>query len=215
MSMHFEEKAWLDFVRKLLTADETWLMQQHLAVGCRECSKAYAFWTRVTDMVVRDSEYEPPASDVRRITAAFIGVKREKAVQDTHTLARLVFDSFDVATPAGFRSALLQARHLVFCAGPWTISLRIKSESGNQAFMTGQITKADPAGLEPSAIEEVALMESDSLVATATSSLSGEFYLKYRDTLDLRLLVKVSEAETLVISLPDQEPATEEISFGE
>ena len=83
--------------------------------------------------------------------------------------------------------------------------------------MAGQITRAEPAGLKPSAMvnEEVALMESDSLVASATSSHSGEFHLQYRDTLDLRLLVKVSEAETLEISLPDQDPATEEINLGE
>ena len=115
--MHFKEKAWLDFVRKLLTADETWLMQQHLAIGCCECSKAYAFWTRVTDTAARDSDYEPPTSDVRKITKAFIGERRERAVRDIYTPAQLVFDSFHVAVPAGFRSARLQARHLVFCAG--------------------------------------------------------------------------------------------------
>ena len=213
--MHFEEKAWLDFVRNLLTADETWLMQQHLTVGCPECSKAYSFWTRVTDMTARDSDYEPPASDVHRITAAFIVENREKAGPNLYTPAQLVFDSFHVAAPAGFRSALVQARHLVFCAGPRTISLRIKSESGSQVFMAGQITRAEPAGFERGAMEEVALMESDSLLVTATTSRSGEFHLQYRDTLNLRLLVKVSETETLEISLPDQDPATEEISFGE
>jgi hypothetical protein len=213
--MHFEDKAWVDFVRKLLTDDETWLMQQHLAIGCGECSQACAFWTRVTDMTARDSDYEPPTSDVSRITAAFIGQNREKTVRDIYTPAQLVFDSFHMVADAGFRSALLQARHLVFRASPWTISLRIKSESGNQVFMAGQITRAEPAGLEPGAMQEVALAESDSLVATATSNHSGEFHLQYRDALDLRLLVKVSEAETLEISLPDQDPVTEEFSFGE
>jgi hypothetical protein len=211
--MHFEEQAWIDFVRKLLTAEETWLMQQHLVVGCRECSKAYDFWTRVADMASRDSDYEPPASDIRTITDAFIGANREETVRKMYTPAQLVFDSFHAAAPAGFRSALLQARHLVFCSGPWTISLRIKSESGKQLFIVGQITRAELAGLEPGA--EVSLMESDSLLATAASSRSGEFHLQYRETPNLRLIVKVSEVETLEISLPDQDPATEETSFDE
>ena len=212
--MHFGEDAWLDFARKLLPPDETWSLQQHLAVGCQDCSKSYAFWTRVTEIIARDAEYDPTPSDVRSVTAAFVGENREMAIRKLYIPAQLIFDSFHVAAPVGFRSALMQARHVVFGAGLWTISLRVKSDSGNRVFLAGHITRTEPARSEPGQIK-VSLLQADSLLASATVSHSGEFHLEYRDTSSLRLVVEVSETETLDIPLPDQDPTNEEISFGE
>ena len=67
--MHFGEDVWIDFARKLLLPDEKWLLQQHLAVGCQNCAKSYEFWTRVTEIIARDTEYDPTPSDVCGITA--------------------------------------------------------------------------------------------------------------------------------------------------
>ena len=206
--MHFDDVAWLGFVRGSLTTDERWLMQQHLTVGCSECSAAHAFWTRVMDLIAREADYELDASDIRLFTAtAFEGEAREVAVNKMTILARLLFDSFRDDAPAGFRSALMQARHIVLSAGQWTISLRIKRESGNQVFLAGHVTRADTAASAPSRME-VTLRQAESPVGSATTNLSGEFHLQYRDASDLRLFVKVSEAETLEIPLPDQDPTS-------
>ena len=108
----------------------------------------------------------------------------------------------------------MQARHVVFVAGPWTISLRVKSDSGNRVFLAGHITRTEPARSEPGRIK-VSLLQADSLLASATVSHFGEFHLQYRDNSSLRLVAQVSETETLEIPLPDQDLTNEEISFGE
>jgi len=212
--MHFDDITWLDFVRGLLTADETWLMQQHLTVGCVECARAHAFWSKMTDVIAREADYGPDASDMRVVTDAFKNANRTAAIPNSTELALLIFDSFREAAPAGFRSALMQARHVVFRAGQWTISLRMKTESANQVFLTGHVMKIDSATEETGAME-VILQQSESPVAGAVTNDFGEFHLEYRNASYVRLFVKVSPAETLEIHLPDQNLLSEEIRFEE
>jgi hypothetical protein len=210
--MHFDDKSWLDFVRRLLNEDERWLLQQHLTVGCNECLRAHSFWSRITEMVARELDYEPDASDIRIVAAAYTAEKPEISLPKSTKLAQLIFDSFRDASPAGFRSALMLARHMVFSAGQWTISLRIKNESGNQVFLAGHITRAESGSGEPRRMQ-VTLRQAGSLAGSATTNDSGEFHLRYVEVLDVWLFVNVSEAETLEIPLPHQNLTDEEISF--
>ena len=212
--MHFDDIAWLDFVRKSLTADEIWLMEQHLAVGCDECSAAHAFWAKVMDLVSLEAHYEPDPSDIQLVTAAFTGGKTEVSMPRRTTLAQLIFDSFREPAPAGFRNALMQARHIVFSVGQWTVSLRMKTEAGNQIFLAGHITRPESDGSEPGRME-VTLLRAESPVESAATNRSGEFQMWYQDALDMRLLVKVSQTETLEVRLLDQDLTIDEINFGE
>jgi hypothetical protein len=211
--MHFDDIVWLGFVRGSLTSDEKSSMEQHVTVGCGECSAAHAFWAKVMDFVARQADYEPNPSDVRLVTAAFAGEKPPVPMSGW-TLAQLISDSFRDPAPAGFRSALMQARHIVFCAGQWTISLRMKNEADDQVFLAGQITKPDSDRWEPGQME-VTLLRVDSPVENVTTNGSGEFQLRYRGAFDMRLFVKVSESGTLEIPLPDQDLTRVEIHFGE
>ena len=212
--MHFDDIAWLGFVRGSLTSNEKWLIERHLTVGCGECSAVHAFWAKVRDFVAREADYEPNPTDVRLVTAAFAGEKPRVSISGWTTLARLISDSFRDPAPAGFRSALMQARHIVFSAGQWTISLRMKNEVGDQVFLAGQITRPDSDRWEPGQME-VTLLRAESPVENVTTNGSGEFQLRYRGASDMRLFVKVSESGTLEIPLPDQDLSRDEINFGE
>jgi hypothetical protein len=212
--MHFDDIAWLGFVRGSLTSDEKSSMEQHLTVGCGACSAAHAFWAKVKDFVAREADYEPNPSDVRLVPAAFAGEKPPVLMSGWTTLARLISDTFRDPAPAGFRSALMHARHIVFSAGQWTISLRMKNGVGDQVFLAGQITRLNSDRREPGQME-VTLLRVDSPVENVTTNGSGEFQLRYRGAFDMRLLVKVSESETLEIPLPDQDLTRDEIHFGE
>jgi hypothetical protein len=211
--MHFDDITWLGFVQGTLTRDERWLLEQHLNVGCSECSTSHAFWSRLADLIAREANYKPDASDIRVATAAFTGENREAHMPKT-TLAQLIFDSFRNSAPAGFRSALMQARHAVFSGGQWTISLRIKDEVGDKVSLAGHITKADSGTADPGTMQ-VSLRQADSRIATATTNHSGEFHMRYERALNVTLLVKISQTETLEIPIPDQDITTEDITLEE
>lgn len=206
--MHFDDITWLDFVRGLLTSDQAWLMQQHLTVGCEECKKAHAFWLKMQDFATRDASYEPSRADVLIASEADLTERAEPTLPCDLTAAMVTFDSFRSAMAAGFRSGLTQARYVIYEAEPWTISLRIKSELGNQMFLTGQITKA---GMTPDQTPGMPLMlqGADSLLRSTFTSGSGEFHLQYRSASNIRLLVKISPEQTLEIRLPDPETIRE------
>jgi hypothetical protein len=212
--MHFGDVAWVDFVRGALGVNEAKLMQQHLIDECGECLKAHAFWTRITDVISREPEYEPDASDIRVVKAAFAHANSGMAASKMTTTAQVIFDSFRDAAPAGFRSALMHARYLVFRSSRWTISVRIKSDSGNQVFLAGHITERESAEGELGRMQ-VTLLNGAKPLETATTNRSGEFHLQYRDTVDVRLLVKVSGSEDLEIRLPDQDLINDEVSIEE
>ena len=212
--MHFDDISWLAFVRRSMPEDDTWLMQQHLTVACEECLKAHSFWAKLDDLLAKEGQYEPDASDVRVVTSAFAGANSERKNLVLPKLAVLTFDSFQDSAPVGFRRSLVQARHVVFRSEGWTISLRIKQQTGNQVSLTGHISEAELPLRETSPME-VQLLSNGIPNASVTTSLSGEFHLQYSLVPDVRLLVNVSDAEALEIPLPVEDLASEDMDFEE
>jgi hypothetical protein len=212
--MHFEDISWVSFIRKSLPDEQIWLMQQHLSVSCEECIAAYSFWGNFNDWVVRESTYEPDASDIRVVTSAFSAEEQKSKNRTFSRLAVLIFDSFQDVAPAGFRSALMQARHVVFRVADWTISLRIKNQMGNQISLAGHITAREFATQDIGPME-VFLSSYETPIANVTTNRSGEFQVQYPLAPEVRLLVKVSPTETLEIPLPALDLAAEEIDSEE
>ena len=212
--MHFDDISWLAFVRRSMPEDDTWLMQQHLTVACEECVKAHSFWAKLEDLLAQEREYEPDASDVRVVTSAFSGANSERKNPVLPKLAVLTYDSFQGAAPVGFRSSLMQARHIVFRIDGWTISLRIKQQAGNQVSLTGHISEAE-LPLRETGPMEIQVLSNGIPNVSVTTSRSGEFHLQYSLVPDVRLLVNVSDAEALEIPLPAEDLTSEDMDFEE
>ena len=212
--MHFEDISWLGFIRESLPDEERWLMQQHLTVSCEECVAAHSFWAQLNDSLGREKTYEPDASDIRVVTSAFSVKEQEPKNRAFSKLAVLIFDSLQDVAPTGFRSAVMQARHVVFRVADWTISLRIKNQASNQISLAGHIAEAESA-IRDIGPMEVLLFSYGKPIASVTTNRSGEFHVQYPLAPEVRLLVKVSQTEALEIPLPAVDPSIEDIDSEE
>jgi hypothetical protein len=212
--MHFEDTTWFDYVRGLLTPDEAWLMQQHLTVGCEECTRAHAFWLRMHDFTTREASYEPDPSDIGRAMDAMASKTLDAMPSGLLNVAVLTFDSFRQATSAGFRSGQAQVRYMVYEAGAWAISLRLKNELGGHILLTGHIARRQ-AETEENNEMALILQEMDTPLRSTSTNPSGEFHMQYRSAPNLCLYVNVSPKETLQLRLPDPELSDGERGFEE
>jgi len=201
---HFADEAWFDYVRKLLAPDQMQQMKTHLDEHCAECTELYDIWQRVLDTVTRESRYAVPPSDVAVVTAAFKRYHRS-ALPRTPLVAALVFDSLYDPAPAGFRSVLAQARHLLYEASNWTIALRLKTEPANRVSLVGHVTRTGPSsGTEGSAFE-ITISRGDTLIAQTMANNLGEFHLEYQNLSALRLRLRLSDEHGLDVDLPAPE----------
>jgi len=201
---HFADETWFDYVRNLLPPDQKQAMTTHLNEDCAECNERYNIWKRVFDTVTRESRYSPQPSDVTRVTAAFEKYQRSRR-PSTGVLATLVFDSLHNAAPAGFRSVLAHARHLLYEANNWTIALRLKAEPGNQVSLVGHVTQTGASSVTEGSDLEVTVSRGDTLIAQTISNNVGEFDLEYQNLDALRLRLRFSDEYGLEVDLPAPE----------
>jgi len=85
---HFEEEAWVDYLRQLVSAPRAAVMQQHLQTGCAHCENLNRAWQEILDVFSRDGDYNPPESSVRIVKAAFDIPKKVPFLQYATNLAR-------------------------------------------------------------------------------------------------------------------------------
>jgi len=201
---HFTDETWFDYVRNLLPPDQMQAMKTHLDERCGDCTELYHLWKRVLNNVTRESCYTAPASDVTSVTAAFERHQRS-TVPGTSLVATLLFDSLYDPAPAGFRSVLPHARHLLYQADSWTIALRLKTQPANQVTLVGHVTNTGPScGTEASEFE-ISISRGDTLIAQTTANNLGEFHLEYQNLSALRLRLRLSEEHSLDVDLPAPE----------
>jgi hypothetical protein len=197
---HFTDESWFDFVRRLLPAHQMDLMRTHLAEGCSHCRELHAVWRRVASITARESDYEPDDCDVGLALAAF--GDRRPAAMSTHRLPPyVVYDSFRDAAPAGVRSVLIHARHLLYEVDKWSVALRLKAEPGNQVSLAGHVTQRGASGSEGGL--QIKVTSGNALMAKTITNGVGEFYLQCPGRKHLQLHVRLREQEELRIDLPD------------
>lgn len=196
---HFTDEAWFDLVRKLLSPQQAQAMQRHLDEECQECWHRHELWRTVAEKASREYQYRPADSDLKIVKAAFREQMRNIVVPRIVIPATLTFDSLRDAVPSGFRAMLLNARHLVHHAGPWTIAIRLKAEPGKQMFVGGHVAKPGARGVEDI---PVTLAHSGILCAQTRTNSLGEFYLQSRPERDMHIYIWISPDEALEVFLP-------------
>jgi len=197
---HFSMEKWIDFARDVVGAPDKAVMQNHLATGCKQCSKALELWKHVHEVARHERVLEPPDSAVRAIKGSFALHGPRRHQRGVAAIAKLLFDSSLVPLPAGVRSTSSSTRQLLFGVGAYRIDLRIEPQlDSDKAAVVGQVLHSTDAGEGLGAVP-VALVRGRRVVAETVTSQFGEFNLEC--DLDGRLQLRVKlPAEELQLAL--------------
>jgi hypothetical protein len=199
---HFEDGAWVDFVRGVASEDQAHRMHQHLNSGCEQCSRRMSTWKGVLNFTRQESAHEPPEHAVRAVKAAFDIEGRLPFFARFAAAAKLLLDNIREPLPEGVRGPVAPARQLLHESGNFLIDLRLEAAPGDLILLTGQIVNPE-AGNEATAGARVYLVSSrDRLVAQTVANPFGEFHLSYRTEADLSLYVEVPGSLPIAVPVP-------------
>jgi len=173
---HFGLEEWVDFSRDVIPEKRKKAMQHHLETGCADCGNVAQTWKRVYQMGRVDSSYEPPESILRAVKGNF-AIHGPQPQSSMPIVARLLFDSFANALPAGIRSGEGAARQLLYTTGTHEVDLRIEPQydSARVLFVGQLLNSADVNQPVDKAI--VALVAGKNTLAESVTNHLGEFSL--------------------------------------
>ncbi len=200
---HFGLDKWVDFAREVMDEPEKTTMQRHLETGCADCGSILHTWKRVEEIGRRDSLYEPPASAIRFVTSAYAIEGQHKSGPHISVMARLLFDSFSQALPAGVRSMNASARQLRYESGAYEVDLRIEPQfDSDKVSVVGQVLPPDQLDRPVNEIP-VTLIRDDKIVAESVTSELGEFRLDCDLEGFFKLRFEISKGNDFYIPLID------------
>jgi hypothetical protein len=188
VTSHYDEWAWVDFVRGVGRSDVRSAMELHLSSGCQRCLRVVRVLRGVAGAAPSDAQSAPSPQAVRRAEAIFPLHRPETTV-----FARLVYDSFREPLPAGMRAQDRVARHALYEAGNVFLDLQLEHERASGVItLVGQISDRERPGVNTVRLP-VSLMAGKNVVASAMCNRLGEFELEYKPARDLWLHVPLQE----------------------
>jgi len=194
---HFNMQEWVDFVRGVISEEQSSTMQKHLDDGCSDCHKLLETWKHVLECADRERFYQPPQAYVHLAKAQFAISRINQARSREVCYAELVFDSFRQPVAAGVRSGATRPWQLMFRRSNYSIDVRIESRDDGIAII-GQVLDSGQAGSGVCDIP-VRLM---TYKQQTTTNRFGEFQFEVESMEDLGLLFVMSEERDLMISIP-------------
>lgn len=199
---HFSSQAWIDFVRRVATPQDTDAITQHLAAGCDTCSREKTLWTKVAAFAKTESTYEPPR-DIVAMAKALVQPKADRKLC-IREIAQLVYDSFAAPELVGVRSAAgVGSRQLLYRAGEVMIDVRFEENEGSERFaLTGQVFRDSESKVGMTRVPISLISGKDELVRTSTNQF-GEFYLEHESAKDLHVSLEISMEKDVFIPLDE------------
>ena len=194
---HFNMQEWVDFVRGVISEEQSSTMQKHLDDGCSDCHKLLETWKHVLECADRERFYQPPQAYVHLAKAQFAISRINQARSREVCYAELVFDSFRQPVAAGVRSGATRPWQLMFRRSNYSIDVRIESRDDGIAII-GQVLDSGQAGSGVCDIP-VRLM---TYKQQTTTNRFGEFQFEVESMEDPGLLFVMSEERDLMISIP-------------
>jgi len=198
---HFETEEWIDFARKLGSAEKRQSMQQHLGSGCATCKATLQFWEGITQSASREASYQPPDYLVRR--AKGMGAIRQiRAFRSPFAiLAELVMDSSRLPAAAGLRSTGQAPLLLLYRAGQVNIDIRFEEvPTSNRISVVGQVLDLSKPK-QPVANVQVAIVCVDAEIGKAKTNQFGEFQMEYEAKSQVELIVRISDDKEIIVPL--------------
>jgi hypothetical protein len=195
LNTHFDDDAWLSFVRGILPASHERAMRAHLDRGCAECQRTHETWKQVVETAGRDRSDSPadPANIALRRRIPFCA--------GLALLAEPVFDSFQDPAPVGIRGSGSGPRQLVYEAGGYLIDLQLEQEVVGPGALTGQVLHAWTEGATRGT--EVVLVRENSVVGQTVANSIGEFQFDCDYWEDLKICLGISDGTFIEVQLPD------------
>jgi hypothetical protein len=203
---HFSLDQWIDFARNVLGPGERAEMESHLSEGCKRCSKTLSLWQRVHQVGRRESGYAPPETMVSTIKGMYAIHGPRKATRAGRAIAKLLFDSAKAPLQAGVRSSAATERQLLYGVSKYRIDVRIDAQpNSDKVALVGQVLDSAMPGQSIGAVP-VTLCRGNRVLAEATTSPFGEFYLECDLGKSFQLRIKLPKEE---LCLPLAEPTIE------
>jgi hypothetical protein len=194
---HLSDEQAVNFVNRVMSAQDQAETQKHLETGCKRCSEAVAMWQSVREASSVEAEYQPPAGVVRIAKAAFAATGRESASSGV----KLLFDSILQPLAAGVRSSSTDTRQLLYGVGPYLIDLYISAKPGGKSVsVTGQLMNSKFPERILNAVP-IAVGNGSGTVVLAITNEFGEFRGELDYSGDLELRLPSPEGQEIVIRL--------------
>jgi hypothetical protein len=197
---HFDDDAWIAFVRGRLPAPEQQAMGAHLENGCAECRQTHETWQRF-EKIVNESGDEGGDSATRVVKAAFTLRRRIPFRAGQSLTAERVFDSFVDPLPIGIRGSVASPRQLLYGAGDFLIDLRIEEGVRAPGTITGQVVRAQSEGAACGA-GIVLVREPDEVVVQTIANSIGEFQVEFEHRGHLTICVGIPDGPFIEVPLP-------------
>jgi hypothetical protein len=194
---HLSDEQAVNFVNRVMSAQEQVEIQKHIESGCKQCSEAVAVWQRAREASSVEAEYQPPAGVVRIAKAAFAAAGLDKVPSGV----KLLFDSILQPMAAGVRSVSTDTRQLLYGVGPYLIDLYISAKPGGKSVsVTGQLMNSKfPERILNSV--PIAVGNGAGTVVLAITNEFGEFRGELDYSGDLELRLPSPEGQEIVIRL--------------
>jgi hypothetical protein len=213
---HYAIEQWVDFSRDLVESKARAEMQDHLAVGCRECRKLADLTQQLARTCTAISMTQVPESTLRLARAIFPIRVQDRPRRGSRLPIELIFDSFLAPAPAGLRSTWQVGWQGLYKAGDCSLDLRIEPElKSAKASVIGQVTN-HVAPSRAMGNLPVTLRAGNHVVAETVSNRFGEFQMEYEQKPQLQLVIQLQDSKTIQIPLKklifDQPAAKSRIS---
>lgn len=199
---HFSPSDWIDLARAVLDTAQATRLESHLREGCEECRKSSDLWRQLLACSAREAEYEPPASAVRAIKAAYASAEPARWLPRIAQFARLVFDSFNHPELAMVRASAPSSRRLLHEMEPFAIDLRLESDPvRKRTSLMGQVLNSRHPDELTTGID-VVLLSGEHVVKRTSANAEGEFELDFGPEHDLQLFINIRGHRAIGIVLP-------------
>jgi hypothetical protein len=199
---HFNDEAWVDFVRQPVPFPRRQDIQRHLDEGCVLCARAHGVWRAVANLMSRELQYEIPQQALVASDALFEDWRRRFVIPRRARMARLVFDSLRGPVAVGVRGGTFPGRRLLHRTGPWSVDIRMELVSGTLLLLDGQLLKSEPRSPDVGEIKTF-LAHSDKVLASASLNQFGEFQLQCQLERDIRAYFEIPGETPIAITLPN------------
>jgi hypothetical protein len=190
---HFDDAAWADFVRDLVSPQDRAAMQSHVESGCKKCAGALQLWRTVFQLANEERELSPPDDVVRIAKTQFAAL----AVLGNQRV-RLVFDSFLQPSEAAVRGSV-SARQFLFETDELYVDLRLDPQA-ERVSLVGQVMDRAHATQAVQGLPIHLQREPLQLKATNTNQF-GEFQFEFEAGDDFYISIVRNEKPTIVLPL--------------
>jgi len=200
---HFEIAEWVDYARGLTGARGRAAMERHLSSGCVRCDKTSRILKLVATVAGEDAGYQPPFHVIHNARAIYALQHPVVARTFSRIVTRLIYDSFQDATPAGVRSRSRITRHALYEAENYSLDLRLEQQRGAaRVTLVGQVANREEPGKPLSGVP-VFLMAGRKIMGRAIGNAFGEFQKEYQPKQRLQLSVQpdAGTRKRIVVSL--------------